>query len=52
MKTFVKSFKTEYGDIAENINEYAKENNLEIISVSIAEKWGFLNALVVFKVGL
>lgn len=49
MKIFVKSFKTEYGDIAEYINEYARKNNLEIVSVSIAEKWGYLNALVVFK---
>lgn len=49
MKTFVKSFKTEYGDLSTDINRYAKENNLEIISVSIAEKWGYLNALVVFK---
>lgn len=49
MKTFVKSFKTKYGDIADGINKYAEENNLEIISVSIAERWDYLNALVVFK---
>ena len=49
MKTFVKSFKAEYGDIADGINKYAKENNLEIILVSIAERWGYLNALVIFK---
>lgn len=52
MKTFVKQFKTDYGDLSNEINDYAKSKNLEIISVSIAEKWGYLVVFVVFKVGL
>lgn len=49
MKTFTKKFEIEFGDISKDINEYAKKNDLEIVSASITERWGYLIALVVFK---
>lgn len=50
MSSFVKSFKAKNShDIDEKINDYAKSNKLEIVCVSIAERWDIFNAIAVFK---
>ncbi|WNA15530.1 hypothetical protein [Acinetobacter phage HFM1] len=50
MSVFVKSFSEKHSrDLDEKINDYAKSNKLEIVCVSIAERWDILNAIVVFK---
>ena len=49
MKTFTKLFTSKYGSLSSEINKYAKENNLEIVCVSLAEQFDYLNAIVVFK---
>jgi hypothetical protein len=50
MSIFVKSFSEKHScDLDDRINDYAKSNKLEIICVSLAERWDILNAMVVFK---